>query len=104
MNDRPQSNPIACIGIPDGNPAPRPRHCAGAALLVDRATYRELERGGVRWETRSNELPDDGKATARVSCDGQERTLQRGTTTYTYAVCSECMALEAKFRAAIAPK
>lgn len=95
---------MLAIGIPDGKPAPRPRHCSGASLLVDRVTYRALERDGVRWETRSDDIPAEGKASARVACDGQELTLTRGTQTYTYALCRECMVLEKQFRAALAGK
>lgn len=98
---RPQSEPIG-IGIPDGAPRPRQTHCSGASLLVDVATYRTLERSGVRWATRSEDIPADGKGDARVACDGQAVTLTRGTTVYSYALCRDCMALEAKFRAALA--
>jgi hypothetical protein len=101
---RPQSEPMLAIGIPDGTTAPRPRFCSGASLLVDRATYRALERDGVRWETRSDAVPVEGKATARVACNGQELTLERGKATYTYALCRECMVLESQFRAALAAK
>ncbi len=101
---RPQSEPIRGIGIPDGNPAPRPRHCSGATMLVDHAAYRALERTGVRWETRSEDIPADGKVTARVSCNGEEVSMQRGTATYTYALCRACMQLERQFRAMLATK
>jgi hypothetical protein len=69
--------------------------------MVDLAGYRALERGGVRWETRSGELPAEGKGPARVACDGQERREQVGTQTYTYAVCKACAALERRFRSAL---
>lgn len=94
------SDPLR-IGIPDGKPAPRPTHCAGASLEVDLAGYRALERGGIRWATRSSDLPVEGKGPARVACEGREVTEQRGTVTYTYAVCRECAALEHKFRTAL---
>ncbi len=98
---RPQSEPIG-IGIPDGKPAQRQTHCSGACLLVDLASYRTLERSGVKWSTRSEEIPASGKADARVDCGGQACTLTRGTTVYTYALCRDCMALEASFRASLA--
>lgn len=102
--NRPQSEPLPAIGIPDGKPTPRPSHCSGASLLVDRESYRALERGGIRWETRSKDLPAEGKGPARVACAGVELTLTRGTQTYTYALCRECMTLENQFRAALAAK
>jgi hypothetical protein len=101
---RPQSEPKLAIGIPDGTWTPRPRFCSGASMLVDHATYRALERDGVRWATRSDEIPVDGKGTARVACNGQELTLERGSTVYTYALCKQCMVLESEFRAALAAK
>lgn len=98
---RPQSEPIG-IGIPDGTPRPRQAHCSGASLPVDLASYRALERTGVRWETRSEDIAPEGRTDARVECAGQAVTMQRGNTTYSYALCRECMALEARFRAALA--
>lgn len=98
---RPQSEP-GRIGIPDGKPHARQNHCSGANLLVDIASYRSLERSGIRWATRSEDIPVEGKADARVDCSGQACTLTRGTTVYSYALCAECMKLEANFRAALA--
>lgn len=39
------------IGIPDGNPVPRPRYCPGALLRVTRADFDVFTRAGVKWET-----------------------------------------------------
>ncbi len=103
MTDRPQSEPMS-VGIPDGTPHPRQRHCSGACLLVDRAGYRELERSGVRWETRSEDVPTDGKAYARIECAANVETIARHHGTYIMGLCADCTALEGRFRAALAAR
>lgn len=97
---RPQSEPMA-IGIPDGTPTPRQTHCSGASMPVDLAGYYELQKAGVRWDTPVEDIPGTGRGEARVACDNQEVSEQRGTVRYGYALCRECMALERGYRATL---
>lgn len=79
-------------------PGPRPSHCAGALIIVDRDRYRDFERNGVLWKTPITEIPADGKAGAHVSCTSEEMAIDRRHGRYTYGLCSSCAAMEARMR------
>lgn len=81
-----------------GPGAPRPSSCLGALVQVTRESYRELERAGVRWSTRSDEVPYDRPISARVSCEGEELVLERATGTVRYGLCSSCAFMETEAR------
>lgn len=77
-----------------GPPAPRPSYCGGAILRVSLDEYRQMERNGVTWATRSEVFKDSldgGKALARVHCTGEAVDG--------FALCSSCSGHEANFRA-----
>lgn len=90
------------LGALDESPLGRPSWCAGALLSLTHDDFLVLTSAGVRFATLSKEIPRDGKRhDARVHCDGEEMTLQRDNTRYTFTVCGRCADLEAANRAAL---
>lgn len=93
-SSRPQAEPMRTWDE-TAVPVDRPRWCGGAAVYVTRDEYREMERLGWRFVTRSADVPHDRRDFARVSCT--DEVMTRGD--YLYGVCSKCAALEADNRA-----
>ena len=94
------------IGIPTGAPSPRTHRCSGAALVVSRAEYRELDKHGQPWATSVDALPAEGKGTARTFCAQEEASTfnERSGVTYYYGLCASCSRLEGDQRRHLAKK
>ncbi len=89
------------VFAPGGMGGPRFNRCCGALLRVSLPDYRELERGGVRWETPTRDIPASGTTAARVRCDQDEVRLERGGLNYGFGLCSSCMEMESRQRQAM---
>lgn len=85
------------IGLPDGTRHPRLTRCSGALLVVSAEEYRVLGNNGLKWAA-GNDVPAEGKASARVWCDRDEASLERNGCLYTYGLCGACAELEANQR------
>lgn len=85
------------IGLPDGTRHARLTRCSGALLVVSAEEYRVLGNNGLTWAA-GNDIPPEGKHSARVWCDRDEASLERNGVTYRYGLCGGCADMEANQR------
>ncbi len=87
------------IGIPEGGgTTDRNTRCPGAYLSVDREGFRELARHGHPWASGIEDLPAEGRGSARTFCAGDVSIVVRHHGSYAMGLCSRCSDMEANQR------
>jgi len=83
-------------------PMPRPNHCGGACLRVDRDMYFDYQRNGVVWATKPGEVFELGPVgSARVRCNDEAMLDPKLGQRYGFGVCRSCAELETRHRRAM---
>lgn len=80
--------------------AMRPSHetCPGALLVVTREEYDEMRRGGEVFVTKRDDVPVEGRASARLFCKGTVLREEKMGVMYYAALCSSCTEAEKLMR------
>ena len=77
-----------------GERVPRPNHCGGASLLVNRAEAWAMQHGGVKFDTDPGTLPPEGREMIRVRCNDFCAYGLRDGRRIEYALCNDFMGKE----------
>lgn len=78
----------------------RPSHetCPGASLVLTRDEYDASVAAGEVFVTPRRDMPDEGRADARLHCKGTVLRQEKLGRMYHYALCASCSEAERRMR------